>query len=142
MQALDVLKFDARGLIPAVVQDVNTRAVLMLGYMNREAIEHTLETKLVTFWSRSRNALWVKGETSGNVLKLQAIRVNCELNSLLVEAEPAGPTCHEGYQSCYFRQMTDDGRQWVITDKQIKTPAELYGRASEGTQDRSASGSS
>jgi phosphoribosyl-AMP cyclohydrolase len=137
LSAFDSLKFDANGLIPAVVQDIGTQKVLMLGYMNRPALERTLESGLVTFWSRSRNTYWVKGETSGNVLKLKGIRVNCELNSLLVEVDPVGPTCHEGYQSCFFRRLATDRDEWEITDPQMKTPAELYGhrtsRGNEGT---------
>ncbi|MGC8668108.1 MAG: phosphoribosyl-AMP cyclohydrolase [Chthonomonadales bacterium] len=134
MSALELLKFDANGLIPAVVQDARTRAVLMLGYMNRQALERTIETGRVTFWSRSRSTYWVKGETSGNYLNVTSIRVNCELNSLLVEVEPLGPTCHEGYQSCYFRRLTADATYWEITDEQIKTPAELYGHVSSQTE--------
>lgn len=97
------MQFDEQGLIPAVVQDADTGAVLMLGWMNRESIAHTYETGHVTFWSRSRNELWEKGATSGNVLHLVSIAKNCEANSFLVKARPAGPTCHTNHESCYYR---------------------------------------
>jgi phosphoribosyl-ATP pyrophosphohydrolase/phosphoribosyl-AMP cyclohydrolase len=102
MLDLDTIDFDkGDGLVPAVVQDVATRRVLMLGYMNRAAVAATLETGLVTFWSRSRDALWVKGETSGNTLRLRSIHPDCDHDALLVLAEPAGPTCHTGAVSCF-----------------------------------------
>ena len=89
------------GLVPVVVQDADTRRVLMLGYMNREAAERTLATGLVTFWSRSRDALWTKGETSGDTLRLVVMHPDCDQDALLVLAEPAGPTCHTGAVSCF-----------------------------------------
>jgi len=89
------------GLIPAVVVDKNTDAVLMLGFMNKEALEKTIETKLVTFFSRTRNKLWTKGETSGNFLKLVEIKSDCDNDSLLIYAEPEGNTCHTGNYSCF-----------------------------------------
>lgn len=97
----DALKFDDRGLIPVVVQDVGTGAVLMLAYANREAVERTLSTGQVWFWSRSRQALWRKGETSGNTLTLVEARVDCDGDALLVRALPAGPTCHRGTRTCF-----------------------------------------
>lgn len=98
-----VLSFDRDGLIPAVVQDATTRDVLMLAWMNRESIEATYRTGRVTFWSRSRNELWEKGATSGNVLEFVSMAKNCEANSFLVLARPAGPACHTGNQTCYYR---------------------------------------
>lgn len=99
----DVIRFDEKGLIPAVVQDADTGEVLVLAWMNRESIEHTYRTGRVTFWSRSRNELWEKGATSGNYLELVGIYKNCEANSFLVKARPKGPTCHTGNRSCYYR---------------------------------------
>ncbi|MGH9340875.1 MAG: bifunctional phosphoribosyl-AMP cyclohydrolase/phosphoribosyl-ATP diphosphatase HisIE [Acidobacteriota bacterium] len=90
-----------QGLIPAVVQDAQSGRVLMLAFMNSEALEKTLETGFVTFWSRSRNSLWTKGETSGNYLKLQEIRQDCDNDALLVIAVPEGPACHRGSLSCF-----------------------------------------
>lgn len=99
------LKFDERGLIPAIVQDASSGEVLMLGYMNQEALDRTNESGLVTFWSRSRNELWTKGATSGNQLKLAGLRVDCDSDALLVLAEPAGPTCHTGARSCFASDL-------------------------------------
>ncbi|MCH8862541.1 MAG: bifunctional phosphoribosyl-AMP cyclohydrolase/phosphoribosyl-ATP diphosphatase HisIE [Proteobacteria bacterium] len=97
--AIDWDKLD--GLVPAVVQDARTRDVLMLGYMNREALEATLADRLVTFFSRSRQRLWRKGETSGNHLGLTRIRLDCDQDTLLIEAVPEGPTCHLGSDTCF-----------------------------------------
>ncbi len=89
------------GLVPAIIQDNTTRNVLMLGYMNREAYEKTLATGKVTFWSRSRNCLWTKGETSGNFLNLVDIKVDCDNDTLLVRVNPTGPACHIGTDTCW-----------------------------------------
>lgn len=89
------------GLIPAVVQDVNTLQVLMLGYMNEEAVKQTLETKKVTFYSRSKKRLWMKGEESGNVLSLLDLKLDCDNDTLLILANPIGPTCHKGTKTCW-----------------------------------------
>jgi phosphoribosyl-ATP pyrophosphohydrolase/phosphoribosyl-AMP cyclohydrolase len=89
------------GLVPAVVQDVHSLRVLMLGYMNREALEQTLSTGKVTFFSRSKQRLWQKGESSGHILKLQSIKLDCDQDTLLVMAEPHGPTCHNGTVTCW-----------------------------------------
>lgn len=116
-----MLKYDANGLIPAIVQHARSGEVLMLGYMNEEALRVTRERKLVTFWSRSRAELWQKGATSGNLLHLVAIRQDCDGDALLVLAEPAGPTCHTGAASCFFRALdaTPAGERtppgWILT---------------------------
>lgn len=89
------------GLLPAVVQDSDTAQVLMLGYMNQEALEKTLKTKLVTFYSRSKKRLWMKGETSGNILELVTVRPDCDKDSILIQARPKGPTCHNETRSCF-----------------------------------------
>lgn len=89
------------GLVPAIIQDAQTKNVLMLGYMNQEALDKTLETKKVTFWSRSRNCLWTKGETSSNFLHLIDIKIDCDNDTLLVKANPDGPTCHTGTDTCW-----------------------------------------
>ena len=91
----------ANGLLPAIVQDYNTSAVLMLGYMNEESLEKTVKEKKVTFWSRSKNRLWQKGETSGNYLKFVSMDKDCDSDSLLIQAIPEGPTCHTGSYSCF-----------------------------------------
>jgi len=89
------------GLVPAIIQDAMTKNVLMMGYMNQEALDKTLETKKVTFWSRSRNCLWTKGETSGNFLHLVDLKVDCDNDTLLIKAIPDGPTCHTGTDTCW-----------------------------------------
>lgn len=94
------------GLVPAVIQDHDTREVLMLGYMNREALEKTLETKKVTFFSRSKNRLWVKGEESGNFLQLHHVELDCDQDALLVQVSPSGPTCHKGTTTCWGNRST------------------------------------
>ncbi len=104
---LPTLTYDANGLIPAIIQDDASGDVLMLGYMDEEALRRTLDLELVTFWSRSRRKYWTKGETSGNVLRLKSIRKDCDLDALLVRADPAGPTCHTGEQSCFYRGLQE-----------------------------------
>lgn len=89
------------GLVPAIIQDATTKNVLMLGYMNQEAFDKTLSTKKVTFWSRSRNCLWTKGETSGNYLNLVDVKIDCDNDTLLVSVTPDGPTCHKGTDTCW-----------------------------------------
>jgi phosphoribosyl-ATP pyrophosphohydrolase/phosphoribosyl-AMP cyclohydrolase len=103
------LKFDAQGLIPAVVQDWRDGTVLMVAFMNKEALHETLTTKFVHFWSRSRQALWKKGETSGHELVLKDVFVDCDGDALLVKAEPTGPTCHTGQKSCFFSRVDQPG---------------------------------
>jgi phosphoribosyl-AMP cyclohydrolase len=99
-------KFNEQGLIPAVVQDADTKDVLMLGWMNAESLNLTLQTRQVTFWSRSRSELWRKGATSGNTLEMVELRIDCDEDAILVLAHPAGPTCHTGATSCFFRPLT------------------------------------
>ena len=96
--------YDERGLVPCVVQDATTDVVLMLAWMNAEALRLTRETGAVHFWSRSRQALWKKGETSGHTLSVVELRIDCDLDAVLVRARPAGPTCHTGATSCFFHR--------------------------------------
>ena len=104
MQQLNIDFDKGNGLVPAIIQDAETKNVLMLGYMNREALDKTLETKKVTFWRRSRNQLWTKGETSGNFLDLIDIKSDCDNDTLLVKVHPHGPTCHTGTDTCWGEQ--------------------------------------
>ena len=101
------LKYDERGLIPAIVQDYKTGQVLMLAYMNSESLSLTLSTGQTYFWSRSRQTLWHKGETSGNVQNVVEIRIDCDEDSLLVLVNPEGPACHTGNTSCFYRNYTE-----------------------------------
>ena len=98
---VEEVRFGKDGLIPVVVQDMNSKKVLILGFMSQEALVVTIETSHVTFWSRTRQALWTKGKTSGNFLQVSNILVNCEENSLLITVEPLGPACYTGAASCY-----------------------------------------
>ena len=100
-----MLNFDEKGLIPAIIQDARNGEVLMLGYMNEESLAKTLESGEVWFYSRSRQELWHKGETSGNFLRLRSIIKDCDSDALLVRAEPTGPVCHTGKQSCFFQKL-------------------------------------
>ncbi len=109
MQVPKNLKFDANGLIPAVVQDIMNGDVLMVGYMNIEAVQQSISTKRATFWSRSRQKFWIKGETSGNVQHVREMYVDCDQDCLLVKVEQVGAACHEGYRSCFFRRIDQDG---------------------------------
>ena len=105
---LPALSYDQDGLIPAIVQDDASDEVLMLGYMDAEALRRTITSGLVTFWSRSRRRYWTKGETSGNLLHLKTIRKDCDADTLLVRAEPAGPTCHTGARSCFYQALNEE----------------------------------
>ncbi|WP_405293032.1 bifunctional phosphoribosyl-AMP cyclohydrolase/phosphoribosyl-ATP diphosphatase HisIE [Algibacter sp. Ld11] len=98
------IKYDSNGLVPAIIQDATTKNVLMLGYMNAESYEKTLETKKVTFFSRSKQRLWTKGEESGNFLNLVDIKNDCDNDSLLIQVNPVGPTCHKGTDTCWAEE--------------------------------------
>ena len=108
LTTLPNLKFDARGLITAVVQDEHTNEVLMVAWMNAEALQLTLETGQAHFWSRSRKELWHKGATSGNYLHVREIRVDCDADTLLLRVHPDGPACHTGARSCFYRTLARD----------------------------------
>ncbi len=105
----DQFKFDSEGLLPAVIQDWLDGTVLMLGYMNQEAFAKTVATRRVHFWSRSRNKLWEKGETSGHTLHVKELFIDCDCDTVLVKAHPAGPTCHTGERACFFSRMDEQG---------------------------------
>jgi phosphoribosyl-AMP cyclohydrolase len=102
---LKEIKYDANGLIPAIVQDAETKEVLMLAYMNAESLRKTMETSETVFWSRSRGELWHKGATSGNIQKVIEIKVDCDADTLLVLVNPAGPACHTGETNCFYREL-------------------------------------
>ena len=104
-----ILKADSNGLIPAIIQDIQTGKVLMLGYMNRESLERTLKDGKACFWSRSRKKYWVKGETSGHFLMVKEVRIDCDGDALLFLCEPIGPTCHTNQTSCFYRKVEADG---------------------------------
>jgi phosphoribosyl-AMP cyclohydrolase/phosphoribosyl-ATP pyrophosphohydrolase/phosphoribosyl-AMP cyclohydrolase len=102
---LSEIKYDTSGLVPAIVQDADTHEVLMLAYMNAESLRLTLETGETVFWSRSRQELWHKGATSGNVQRVVEVRVDCDADTLLIRVQPAGPACHTGERTCFYREI-------------------------------------
>jgi phosphoribosyl-AMP cyclohydrolase len=105
---LDTLKFDDRGLIPAIIQDDRNGDILMLAYMNRESLRRTLETGQTCYWSRSRKEFWVKGATSGNTQKVKEIRFDCDADTLLIKVDQKGVACHTGKRSCFFNIIGKD----------------------------------
>lgn len=102
------VKYNLEGLVPAIIQDAETKSVLMLGYMNKDAVTKTLDTKLVTFFSRSKQRLWTKGEESGNLLNLIDIELDCDSDTLLIKVNPQGPTCHKGSDTCWNEDNNQD----------------------------------
>ncbi|MDP4486608.1 bifunctional phosphoribosyl-AMP cyclohydrolase/phosphoribosyl-ATP diphosphatase [Pseudoalteromonas piscicida] len=129
-QNIAEVDFDKSTLIPAIVQDVSTGVVLMQGFMNREALEVTLEKQLVTFYSRSKSRLWTKGETSNNVLTLEEVHTDCDKDSLLIYAKPQGPTCHLGSESCFADTMPElaflGKLERVIAQRKNASPESSY----------------
>ncbi|TRZ80719.1 MAG: phosphoribosyl-AMP cyclohydrolase [Actinobacteria bacterium] len=127
LQEIDFEKLD--GLVPAVIQDSKTMQVLMLGFMNDQALSMTCETGCVVFFSRSRNRIWLKGESSGHKLNVVSISTDCDRDTLLILVEPIGPgVCHEGYESCFLRTWHDD--QWKINSEKVFSPETVYGAKS------------
>lgn len=122
---LDGLKFDSNGLIPAIIQDAESGQVLMMAWMNQQSLEKTLETRKTHFYSRSRGKLWLKGESSGHIQQVKTIRTDCDADVLLIGVEQAGAACHDGYQSCFYRERQPDG-QWKIIGKKVFDPAKVY----------------
>ncbi|MCG1012843.1 bifunctional phosphoribosyl-AMP cyclohydrolase/phosphoribosyl-ATP diphosphatase HisIE [Tepidanaerobacter sp. GT38] len=117
---MDNIKYNEKGLVPAVVQDTNTREVLMVAYMNKEALHKTIETKRAWFYSRKRQKLWQKGETSGNFLEVKNIYYDCDEDTLLLQVVPKGPACHTGNYSCFYRSLLENQRSAV--EDEVKNP--------------------
>jgi len=126
MSFLDELKFDDNGLIPALAVDAASGEVLMVAYMNRESLQATVETGHATYWSRSRQKFWVKGESSGHLQKVQWLRADCDKDTLLVGIEQIGVACHTGRRSCFFYELRDG--QWVETGEPEVDPEQVYGK--------------
>ena len=126
MKVLDQLKFNADGLIPAIIQQQSTGRVLMMAWMNRASLEKTIETRKTWFWSRSRQKFWMKGESSGHVQVVKDLSFDCDGDTVLIQVEQTGAACHEGYQSCFFRSL--DGEGWKVTEAQLETPEQIYGK--------------
>ncbi len=117
MSILDLVKFDANGLVTAVAQDASTHSVLMIAYMNRETLSETLSTGSMVYYSRSRKKRWLKGETSGHFQRVREVRIDCDSDALLFLIDQTGAACHEGYRSCFFRKRIDD--EWTIVEEKV-----------------------
>ena len=123
---LEGLKYDANGMIPAIVQDHRTGEVLMMAWMNRESLAKTVETGKTHFYSRSRGKLWLKGETSGHVQQVKSIATDCDKDTLLIKVEQAGAACHDGYYSCFYREHQPSGSDWKVIGRKVFEPEKVY----------------
>jgi phosphoribosyl-AMP cyclohydrolase len=128
MSFLDRLGYNAEGLIPAIVQEHSTGRVLMMAWMNRTSLERTLAAGKTVFWSRSRQKYWMKGESSGHTQDVKSIAVDCDADVLLIQVEQKGAACHEGYKSCFFRELAADGATVRVSEPQLETPDQIYGK--------------
>ena len=126
MEILNQLKTDQDGLIPAIIQDDENKEVLMVGYMNREAVRRTLESGRVCFWSRSRQEYWIKGETSGHTQTVRTVAFDCDADALLIKVKQKGGACHTGYRSCFFREVSPDGNATRIVGEKVFDPDAVY----------------
>jgi phosphoribosyl-ATP pyrophosphohydrolase/phosphoribosyl-AMP cyclohydrolase len=123
---LDKLKFDANGLIPAIIQDHTTHEVLMMAWMNRDSLGKTIESGKTHFFSRSRNKLWLKGESSGHVQHVKSIRTDCDKDCLLIEVEQIGAACHDGYYSCFYSEFSSGRADWKTVGTRVFDPQTVY----------------
>jgi phosphoribosyl-AMP cyclohydrolase len=114
---LDSLKYDSDGLVPAVVQDAANGDVLMVAYMNRDAVAKTLTSGRACFWSRSRQTFWIKGETSGNIQAVKSVYVDCDKDCFVIKVDQTGAACHKGYRSCFFREIDADGNETIVLEQ-------------------------
>ncbi|MCX7765569.1 MAG: phosphoribosyl-AMP cyclohydrolase [Candidatus Sumerlaeia bacterium] len=128
---INAIKFDERGLVPVIIQEFKSGEVLMMAYMNAEAIQQTLERGETVFWSRSRQTLWHKGDTSGNVQKVKEIRLDCDNDCVLIKVEQVGgAACHTGYRSCFYRRL-NSSQHLVISGEKIFDPDKVYGKKTQ-----------
>ena len=128
MSFYDRLKFDANGLIPAIIQEHKTGRVVMMAWMNRASLESTLATGTTHFWSRSRQKYWMKGEESGNTQTVKEVSFDCDGDTLLIQVEQNGPACHEGYNSCFYRSVEGKGETFKTTEAQLLKPEQMYSK--------------
>ena len=128
MSFFDKLKYTSDGLIPAIIQDSSNGRVLMMAWMNRSSLEATIKTGKTHFWSRSRQKYWMKGEESGHTQTVKDIAFDCDGDTLLIQVEQNGAACHEGYRSCFFRSIENGGEVEKITETQLQTPEQMYGK--------------
>lgn len=124
---LSILKYDDKGLIPAIIQDAETGEVLMVAYMNETSLAETIRTGKTHFWSRSRQKYWMKGESSGHTQDVQAVFTDCDADCVLIKVKQHGVACHEGYKSCFFRQLGSNGQWNVIATREVD-PEKVYGK--------------
>lgn len=127
MKFFENLKFNADGLVPAIIQEQSTGRVLMMAWMNEDSLKKTVETNKTWFWSRSRQKYWMKGESSGHTQDIKDISFDCDGDTLLIQVEQEGAACHEGYKSCFFRSVKDAGESVEIAEMQLVDPNEVYG---------------
>jgi len=123
---LDAVKFDSKGLLTAVVQDAESGKVLMVSFMNKKSLERTLETGKATYWSRSRQKLWVKGEKSGHVQTVHSIHLDCDGDAILLGVHQAGGACHTGHRSCFYREVLDHGNALREKEDLVFDPTKVY----------------
>jgi len=126
-ETLDGLKFDAHGLIPAVVVDAETNEVLMVAYMNKDSLADTVKTGKTHFWSRSRKKYWMKGESSGHTQEVKGIYTDCDVDTLVIAVTQTGAACHNGYRSCFYRKLNESGEFEVVAER-VFDPDEVYGK--------------
>jgi len=128
-ESIRSLKYGPDGLIPAVCVDAETHQVLMLAYVNQEALLETVRTGRTHFWSRSRKKLWMKGESSGHTQEVKTVYADCDMDSVVIEVSQRGAACHDGYYSCFYRRLNDKG-EWQMTGKKLFDPDKVYKKSS------------
>jgi phosphoribosyl-AMP cyclohydrolase len=129
MSFYEKLKYNSDGLIPAIVQDCANGRVLMMAWMNRESLKKTIDSGKTHFWSRSRQQFWMKGESSGHTQTVKDIAFDCDGDTLLIQVEQLGAACHEGYRSCFFRSVGQDGATERTKEPQLISPEKIYGKS-------------
>ena len=125
-KTIKALKYDANGLIPAVIIDKDSKAVLMVAYMNESSLLATIQTGKTHFWSRSRQKYWMKGESYGHTQEVHAVYTDCDVDTLVIEVTQKGAACHDGYYSCFYRRLNQQTGQWEIIDKPLFDPKDVY----------------
>jgi len=124
-ETIKALKYDAAGLIPAVIVDRESRAVVMVAYVNEQSLLETVRTGKTHFWSRSRKKYWMKGESSGHTQDVKAVYTDCDMDTVVIEVVQHGAACHEGYFSCFYRRLDDSGR-WCVISEKVFDPVDVY----------------
>ncbi|MFC2140210.1 phosphoribosyl-AMP cyclohydrolase [Candidatus Auribacterota bacterium] len=125
-QVFDKIKFDVNGLLPAVIQDEETKEVIMLGYMNKDSLLATVKTKKTNFWSRSRQKYWIKGESSGHIQEVKEIFFDCDLDTVVIKVKQHGGACHVGYKSCFYRKLKNEAGDVEIIGEKVFDPEAVY----------------